>query len=47
MQINVYVQPDGKFTIRWPRGAMPDKETINRLYETIREIIKHKREAAA
>ena len=37
MNIKAYVQPDGKIVIRWPKGAMPDKKTIERLYQKIRE----------
>lgn len=36
MDINVYIQPDGKIVIRWPKGAMPDKQTVERLYYMIR-----------
>lgn len=36
MEIKVYLQPDGKTVIRWPKGAMPNKQTIERLYNRIR-----------
>ncbi len=36
MNIKAYVQPDGKIVIRWPKGAMPDKQTVERLYYMIR-----------
>lgn len=35
MDIKVYVRSDGKIVIRGPKGAMPDKETIERLYKMI------------
>ena len=37
MEITVYIQPDGKIAIRWPKGAMPDKQTIERLCDAIRK----------
>lgn len=36
MNIKAYVQPDGKIVIRWPKGAMPDKQTVERIYNMIR-----------
>lgn len=36
MEIKVYIQQDGKIVIRWPKGAMPDKQTVERLYYMIR-----------
>lgn len=36
MGITVYIQPDGKVAVRWEKGAMPDKQTIERLCEAIR-----------
>lgn len=35
MSIMVYVQHDGKIVIRWPKGQMPDSETISHLYKVI------------
>ena len=36
MNIKGYVQPDGKIVIRWPKGAMPDKQTVELIYKMIR-----------
>lgn len=36
MNIKAYVRPDGKLVIRWPKGAMPDKHTVESLYQMIR-----------
>lgn len=36
MDIKVTVRQDGKIVIRWPKGAMPNKQTIERLYNRIR-----------
>ena len=46
MEIKVYAQPDGRIVIRGPKGAMPDKETIERLCEMIRRE-KESKEAVA
>ena len=35
MEIKVYIQQDGKVVIRWPKGAMPDKQTVERIYNMI------------
>lgn len=44
MEIKVYIQQDGRIVIRWPKGAMPDKETIERVCLAIK---KEREEAAA
>lgn len=36
MEIKVTVQRDGKIVIRWPKGAMPDKQTVEHIYNMIR-----------
>lgn len=36
MNIEVSIRQDGKIVIRWPKGAMPDKQTVERLYNMIR-----------
>lgn len=46
MEIKVYAQPDGRIVIHGPKGAMPDKETIERLCEIIRRE-KESKEAVA
>lgn len=35
MNIKVSIRQDGKIVICGPKGAMPDKETIERLYKMI------------
>lgn len=36
MEIKVYAQTDRRIVIRWLKGEYPDKETIERLRESIR-----------
>lgn len=33
--ITVYISPDGEITIRWPKGIIPDKATIEEISRTI------------
>ena len=35
MEMKVYVQKDGKIVIRWPKGTIPDENTIKNLYEAL------------
>lgn len=46
MENKVYAQPDGRIVIRGPKGARPDKETIEHLREAIRRE-KESKEAVA
>lgn len=36
-EIKVYFASDGAVTIRWPKSAYPDRGTLERLSELIRE----------
>lgn len=36
MDIKVYVRPDGKIVIRGPKGALPEKQNVESLYNMIR-----------
>ena len=38
MNIKVSVRQDGKIVIRGPKGAMPDKQTVERIYNMIRSL---------
>lgn len=39
-EIKVYFAPDGRITIRWPKSAYPDRDTVEKLSELIRELKK-------
>lgn len=43
-KITIYFAPDGSVTIRWPKSAYPDRGTLERLSELIRE---HKKSPSA
>ncbi|MDD6041951.1 MAG: hypothetical protein PUD63_12285 [Clostridia bacterium] len=34
-KMTVYISPDGEITIRWPRGSIPDRATIEELSRMI------------
>ena len=40
-EIKVYFASDGSVTIRWSKGAMPDEDTVERLYSVINAITKN------
>ena len=35
-KIKVFRAADGRITIRWPKGQLPDKATVKRLFEAIK-----------
>lgn len=35
-EIKVFRATDGRITIRWPNGQLPDKATVKRLFEAIK-----------
>ena len=36
MKISVHVMSNGDISVRWPRGVMPDRDTLERVADMIR-----------
>lgn len=37
MTITIYIEEDGNVTIRFPASSVPDKDTLRRIMEVLRE----------
>lgn len=37
MRVMIYVRNNGGYSIRWPKGSMPDRETLEAIAEAIKK----------